>query len=212
LKPLFITLEGIEGVGKSTCLRFISKYLQRKKISHVVTREPGGTPYAEEIRHILLHHHQETVSPNTELLLMFASRAQHLSAFIFPALERGDWVICDRFTDASYAYQGGGRRIPEKKIATLENLVQENFRPDITIVLDAPVRKALRRTVRRGQQDRIEREKENFFRRVRKAYLQRAETSKKRYHVINAARPLSQVKRELGEILDALILHDAPPP
>jgi len=205
MKPLFITLEGIEGVGKSTCLRFISKYLEKKKIPHVVTREPGGTPFAEEIRHLLLHHHQEEVNPHTELLLMFASRAQHLSAFILPALERGEWVICDRFTDASYAYQGGGRGIEEKKIAAVETLVQDNFRPDLTLLLDAPVKKALRRTARRGQQDRIEREKEKFFRKVRNAYLQRASTNPKRYRVINAARPLSQVKNELRGIIDALV-------
>lgn len=203
----FITLEGIEGVGKSTCLKFITKYLTKKNIPHIVTREPGGTLFAEEIRALLLHRHQEPVHPDTELLLLFAGRAQHLSQVILPALEAGKWVISDRFTDASYAYQGGGRNMPEKKIALLENLVQGNFRPNLVLLLDAPVRKALRRTYRRKQQDRIEQEKENFFRKVRRVYLQRAEAFPKRYRIINAAKPLSHVKRELLSVLEPLVLN-----
>jgi dTMP kinase len=210
LPGLFITLEGIEGVGKSTCLKFISKYLQRKNISFITTREPGGTPFAEEIRNLLLHHHDEPVESNTELLLLFAARAQHLSQVILPALQNGQWVISDRFTEATYAYQGGGRNIPEKKISILENLVQDNFRPDLILLLDAPVTKALRRTHRRKQKDRIEQEKENFFRKVRRTYLQRAEAHPKRYRIVNAAKSLSYVKRELQEILDPFIEQFVP--
>jgi len=205
----FMTLEGIEGVGKSTCLKFITKYLNKKNIPHIATREPGGTLLAEEIRALLLHRQQEPIHPDTELLLLFASRAQHLSQVILPALEAGKWVISDRFTDASYAYQGGGRNIPEKKIALLENLVQGNFRPDLVLLLDAPVKKALQRTYRRKQQDRIEQEKENFFRKVRRVYLQRAEAFPKRYHIINAAKPLSHVKREVLSMLELLVLNHA---
>jgi len=205
---LFITLEGIEGVGKSTCLKFISKLLTTEGIVHVVTREPGGTAFAEEIRQLLLHRHntpQETISSETELLLLFASRAQHISNVILPALQKGEWVICDRFTDASYAYQGGGRGIPKKKISILEEWLQGNFRPHKTLLLDASVTRALSRTKHRKQQDRIEQEKEIFFHKVRKAYLHRARSYPARFHVINAGRSLSQVKNNIKNILDTFI-------
>lgn len=202
----FITLEGIEGVGKSTCIRFLAKYLTQQHIPFVVTREPGGTPFSEEIRNLLLHHQgEETIHSDTELLLLFASRAQHIAEIILPALAEGKWVLCDRFTDASYAYQGGGRGIDPKRIAVLENLVQDDFRPDLTLLLDAPVKKALYRTRRRKHLDRIEREETSFFRRARKAYLARAQLSTRRYKLIDAAKPLSKVKIQLKEIIDPLI-------
>lgn len=204
---LFITLEGIEGVGKSTCIRFLSNYLKRKGIPFVITREPGGTPFAEEIRHLVLHHPTaETVHSDTELLLLFAARAQHLAEVILPALEAGFWVLCDRFTDASYAYQGGGRGIDKKRIEALENWVQDGFRPDLILLLDASVRKALHRTRRRKQLDRIEREEVAFFQRVRRAYLTRAERFPRRYRIIDASKSLSTVKRALQGIIDPLIL------
>jgi dTMP kinase len=207
---LFITLEGIEGVGKSTCLKYIKKYLEKKNIPHVITREPGGTPLAEEMRSLLLHRYEEAIHPDTELLLLFAGRAQHLYQVIFPALKEGKWVISDRFTDASYAYQSGGRGIAEKKIALLENLVQENFRPNLVLLLDAPVKRALLRTSRRKQPDRIEREKEKFFHNVRRVYLERAHAQPRRYRIINASRPLSVVKRRIMQILDDWIVRHSP--
>lgn len=203
---LFITLEGIEGVGKSTCIRYLSRYLTRQGIPFIVTREPGGTPFAEEIRNLILHHHSsEPICPDTELLLLFAARAQHLSEVILPALAEGKWVLCDRFTDASYAYQGGGRRVDQKRIQIIEHWVQEDFRPDYVFLLDAPVKKALHRTRRRAELDRIEREEVSFFRRVRRAYLDRAEKFPRRYRVIDASKPLSVVKQALQSIIDPLI-------
>jgi len=203
---LFITLEGIEGVGKSTCIRYLSRYLKRHGISYIVTREPGGTPFAEEIRKLLLHHHSaEPIHYDTELLLLFAARAQHISEVILPALAEGKWVLCDRFTDASYAYQGGGRRVDQKRIQMLEHWVQEDFRPDVVLLLDAPVKKALYRTRRRKELDRIEREEISFFRRARNAYLARAEKYPRRYRIIDASKPLSAVKKSLQEVIDPLI-------
>lgn len=204
---LFITMEGIEGVGKSTCIRYLSGYLERQGIPFIVTREPGGTPFAEEIRNIILHHHStEPIHHDTELLLLFAARAQHISEVVLPALAEGKWVLCDRFTDASYAYQGGGRRVDPKRIQILENWVQEDFRPDLVLLLDAPVKKALYRISRRKQLDRLEREEVSFFRRVRRAYLTRAEKFPRRYRIIDAAKPLSNVKRQLQDIIDPLVL------
>jgi dTMP kinase len=203
---LFITLEGIEGVGKSTCIRYLSGYLKKHGLPFIVTREPGGTPFAEEIRNLLLHHHaDEPIHHDTELLLLFASRAQHVSEVILPALAQGKWVLCDRFTDASYAYQGGGRRVDQKRIQILENWVQEDFRPDMVLLLDAPVKKALYRTKRRKQLDRIEREEISFFRRARNAYLARAEKYPRRYRIVDASKPLSVVKRALQEVINPLI-------
>ena len=206
---MFITLEGIEGVGKSTCIRYLAKYLTRHGIAFIVTREPGGTPFAEEIRHLFLHHPlnnaKESVFADTELLLLFAARAQHIAHVILPALAEKKWVLCDRFTDASYAYQGGGRKIDLKRIAILENFVQGAFRPDLTLLLDAPVKKALHRTKRRKQLDRIEQEDVRFFERARRVYLSRAKSSPKRYKIINAAKSLPQVKNQLKDIMDKII-------
>jgi dTMP kinase len=205
LPGFFITFEGIEGVGKSTCVKYLAKYLRKHNIPLVVTREPGGTPFAEQIRELLLHHHDETVHPDTELLLLFAGRAQHVSQVILPALRAGHWVVSDRFTDASYAYQGGGRGISMEKISALEKWLLDDFRPNLTLILDAPVRLALKRTRRRRQIDRIENERENFFRKVRRTYLRRAELFAKRCRVIDASKSLSKIKIQLQEILAPFI-------
>lgn len=207
LPGFFLTLEGIEGVGKSTCLKFIAKFLRQHNIPMVLTREPGGTPFSEKIRELVLHHHDEVLKPETELLLFFAGRAQHVSQVILPALQAGQWVICDRFTDASFAYQGGGRGFPMEKIASLEKWLFDDFRPNLTLILDAPVRLALKRTRRRRQLDRIETEREYFFRKVRRTYLRRAQDFPKRFRVIDASKPLSKVKLQLQEVLSPFITH-----
>ncbi len=204
-KGLFITLEGIEGVGKSTCLKFIQSYLKRKQIPHITTREPGGTPFAEAIRKLLLSSYQEIVCNDAELLLFFAGRAQHIANIILPALNEGKWVICDRFTDASYAYQCGGRGIPKERIAFLEQWVQGDLRPDMTLLFDAPVQTALSRITKRGKPDRIETEKKHFFTRVRNCYLELAKEQPARFRIINASRPLTVVKQELRNIIDHAI-------
>lgn len=206
MRGLFITLEGIEGVGKSTCIQFLSNYLKQHNIPYIVTREPGGTPLAEEIRDLLLHRElSEPVHSDTELLLLFAARVQHLSQVILPALKSGKWVLCDRFTDASYAYQGGGRRIDADRIEILENLVQGKFRPDLVFLLDAPARKAMQRTRHRKKYDRVEQEKLSFFKRVRKSYLERAEKNSRRYRIVDASKSLPVVKQALTEIMDGFI-------
>ena len=173
-KARFITIEGIEGVGKSTNIDFITRYLDRAGLPWTVTREPGGTPLAEQIRQLLLAQHSETMAEMTELLLIFAARAQHLAQVIRPALAQGRWVVSDRFTDATYAYQGGGRGLSSETIARLELLVQEELRPDLTIILDLDPGTGLERARQRASLDRFELEKLGFFERVRKSYLQRA--------------------------------------
>jgi dTMP kinase len=198
---MFITIEGIEGVGKSTCLTYIQGYLKQANIDFTVTREPGGTQIAEGIRQILLHHEGEEITHEAELLLMFAARSQHIAHVIQPALDAGQWVICDRFTDASYAYQGGGRGIPENKIANLESWIQGDLRPDLTIVLDAPVETALQRAKGRSDPDRIESLDISFFERARAAYLARAKARPERYRVIDATQSLENVQNELKLIL-----------
>ncbi|MBS3965437.1 MAG: dTMP kinase [Methylomonas sp.] len=199
-----ITLEGGEGVGKSTNLRFIEHWLQQRRIEVTVTREPGGTLLAEKIRGLLLDFHDEPLAPQAELLLMFAARAQHLQQVILPALTRGTWVVCDRFTDASYAYQGGGRGLDMTAIAWLEQWVQDDLRPDLTLILDAPVAVGMQRAGRRGDFDRFENERLAFFERVRTAYLQRAAQSPARYRVIDAALPLDDVQQQIAEVLASL--------
>jgi dTMP kinase len=193
----FITVEGIEGAGKSTAMQFIAEHLRSKNISLVVTREPGGTPLAEDIRRLLLTSHTEIMTTDTELLLMFASRAQHLANVIRPALAKGQWVLSDRFTDASYAYQGGGRDIAMERIAVLETLVQGEIQPDLTLLLDLPVEVGLARIKDRKTQDRIEREQHAFFTRVREAYLTRAQRFPQRFKIINAAEDLPNVQAQL---------------
>lgn len=202
----FITLEGSEGVGKSTNLRFLSAQLDAAGIRHVLTREPGGTPLAEEIRSLLITPRAEPFADQTELLLMFAARAQHLRTVIEPALARGDWVLCDRFTDATYAYQGGGRGVAVADIAWLENHVQGALRPDCIFLLDIEVETGLARARSRAAAgDRFEHEQVEFFRRVRRAYLDRAAADPARYRVIDAGAALAEVQSALARDLADLI-------
>jgi len=194
----FITVEGGEGVGKSTNMTFIGEWLERHNIPYIATREPGGTPLAEEIRALLVKPRVEPVAENTELLLMFAARAQHIAEVIMPALRRGQWVLCDRFTDATYAYQGGGRGIDRAKIAQLESLVQGGLRPDMTLLLDIAVKQGLARARERGEPDRFEQEELFFFNAVRDCYLQRASEERHRYRIVDASLPLADVQRSLA--------------
>lgn len=201
----FITLEGGEGAGKSSNIPFIETYLRECGINLLMTREPGGTPLSERIRAILLDKEEAHMTSDTELLLMFAARAQHLEQVIQPALAAGQWVICDRFTDATYAYQGGGRGIANARIATLEQWVQGDFRPDKTLIFDLPVATGLARAGQRSSPDRFEQEDHSFFERVRDAYLQRAKAAPQRYAIIDAAPDLPSVQRQIAAILDALL-------
>ncbi len=205
-RGLFITVEGIEGVGKSTNLEYVNESLVAAGIDVVVTREPGGTDLGEKIRGLLLDHRNTTMADDTELLLMFAARAQHLAEVIEPALAQGQWVLCDRFTDATYAYQGGGRGIAMGRIAELERWVQGDLRPDTTLLLDAPVEVGLARAAGRPQEaDRFEREKQGFFEKIRQAYLHMAAQQSPRYHIIDASQPLDQVKVALNEVINQLV-------
>jgi len=201
----FITIEGIEGAGKSTAVKFIHDYLQSKGKSVVVTREPGGTPVAEEIRQLVLNPDaKEIIDPKAELLLMFAGRAQHVARVILPELSAGKWVLCDRFVDATYAYQCGGRGLDAKWVKMLEELVVGSLRPDLTILLDLDPEVGLARSRRRGPQDRFEKEKVAFFERVRQVYLERADHEKQRFRVIDAAQPLGAVQENLKRVLESL--------
>jgi dTMP kinase len=197
----FITVEGIEGVGKTTNIDFIHRQLQAAGREVLLTREPGGTPLAEAIRGLLLDPEYTGMDARCELQLVFAARAEHLAKVIRPALEQGKWVLCDRFTDATYAYQGGGRGIETSIIAALEMLVQGDFRPDLTLLLDVPVAVGLARAGKRGALDRFEQEQVDFFDRVRMCYLDMAREHPARYRVIDAAQPLDQVQQELAAVL-----------
>lgn len=197
----FITFEGTEGVGKSTQLANAAGTLKGLGVDVVVTREPGGTPMAESIRELLLAPRDESVDETTELLLMFAARAQHLNTRILPALERGQWVLCDRFTDATFAYQGGGRGVSSERIAMLENLVQGEVRPDHVILLDAPVETGMQRARNRGDLDRFEQEAVSFFQRIRDTYLDRAQAAPERYSVVDAAASLEQVTSSIRDLV-----------
>lgn len=201
----FITVEGSEGVGKSSNLDFINEYLLHMGKTVIRTREPGGTAVAETIRDLLLDAKQTSISDDTELLLMFAARAQHLSELIVPALERGDWVLCDRFTDATYAYQGGGRGIDPARISVLENWVQGSLRPDHTLLLDMPVEAGLERAGKRSVPDRFEQEQLSFFERVRQTYLEQAKKDKERFFVINAEPALEKVQQQIKTALDLIL-------
>jgi len=207
MRGRFITLEGSEGSGKSTNLAFIHHYLQQSGIDLVLTREPGGTPLGETIRELLLDHRNSAMASDTELLLMFAARAQHLQELILPALESGKWVLCDRFTDATYAYQGAGRGIAETRIAQLENWVQGELRPDLTFFLDLPVAQGLARAGERGILDRFEREQIDFFERVRQGYLEQAKRAPKRYRVVDASVSLDAVQSQLKALLDNYLIE-----
>lgn len=204
-KGFFVVLEGGEGVGKSTNLQFIHDYLQQKGISFQTSREPGGTPLAEKIRTLVLAKHEEPVSDITELLLIFAARAQHLAQKIQPVLHAGEWMVCDRFTDATYAYQGGGRQLDKQLIARLEQLVQGDLRPDCVIVLDAPVEVGQARAQARAELDRMESEHASFHHRVRDAYLERVRQNPELYALIDAVQPLPAVQKDIAAVLDKLI-------
>ncbi len=200
-----MTIEGGEGVGKSTNIKHMAEALKGKGVDLVVTREPGGTKLAESIRQILVQVQDETVGNLTELLLMFAARAQHIEQVIEPALAAGKWVLCDRFTDATYAYQCGGRGMSRKKVSQLEQLVQGELRPDYTLLLDAPIDTGMERARERGELDRFERENQDFFQRVRSTYLDMAQQSSGRFHVIDASLPLLEVQKCVDEICQELL-------
>jgi len=201
---LFITLEGPEGAGKTTNREFLAERLRAAGRQVLLTREPGGTPLAERIRELLLTPSDEPMASDTELLLMFAARAQHLEQVIRPALAAGKVVLCDRFTDATYAYQGGGRGLSEERIAVLETFVQGDLRPDLTLVFDLPVEVGLARAAARGRLARFEQEGREFFEAVRQAYLRRAARYPERYRVIDAGQPLDQVQQQLERLLPEL--------
>ncbi len=202
---LFITLEGIEGVGKSTQVQFIADYLQQQGREFVITREPGGTPVGEGVRALVLDNKHTGMAADTELLLMFAARAEHIDKVIRPALEAGKVVLCDRFTDASYAYQGLGRNISTERISMLEEWVQQGLRPDLTLLLDAPVSTGLERAAKRSEKDRFESEALDFFEAVRNCYLQIAKNEPQRVKVIDASLELEEVKKQVLSILEAEI-------
>jgi dTMP kinase len=201
----FITLEGIEGVGKSTNLDYVSHLLRDAGYDVVITREPGGTELAEQIRELVLMHSEERVPPAAELLLMFAARAVHLENKILPALAEGRWVVCDRFTDATYAYQGGGRGADKTFIARLEQDIQGDLRPDLTLLLDADPAVGLKRARERGEADRFETERNDFFVKVREAYLERARAEPHRIKVIDAAASLDDVQDAIREEMKCIL-------
>lgn len=204
----FITVEGIEGVGKSSNIQYIAQALSDKGIDVVITREPGGTPIAEALRNILLAEFEEKTLPQTELLLLYAGRLQHIEHVIKPALQKGAWVVCDRFVDATFAYQGAGRGIALDKIESLNQWALGDFAPDYTLVLDAPVEVAMARIQSNRTLDRFEKEQYDFFDRIRNAYLTRAKVAPARYSVINAAQRLNDVQKELDKIIHLLIQKD----
>jgi dTMP kinase len=206
MRGKFITLEGGEGVGKSSNIAFIAELLRQHGKEVVLTREPGGTPLAERIRTLLLDKNETAMCADTELLLMFAARAQHLAEIIVPALHHGKWVLCDRFTDATYAYQGAGRGIANSRIAQLENWVQAELRPDLTVLLDLPVHEGLRRANHRSAPDRFEQERADFFERVRQGYLELARRSPQRYRVIDASPELAVVQQQITKALQPYLL------
>jgi dTMP kinase len=197
----FITVEGIEGVGKSTNLDFIRRLLEEHGKEPVLTREPGGTALGEEIRGLLLDHRHDGMCADAELLLMFAARAEHLARVIRPALAAGKWVLCDRFTDATYAYQGGGRGLGFDRVALLAEWVHGDLRPDLTLLFDLPAELGLKRAGQRNPADRFEKEEIAFFERVRGAYLQLAEREPQRFRVVSAEPPLAQVQEQLRRVL-----------
>jgi dTMP kinase len=208
MKPgKFITLEGIDGAGKSTQLTWIVELLQRGGVQPVVTREPGGTPLGERVRALLLDKSM-AMHAETEALLMFAARREHLDKVILPALAQGKWIISDRFTDASFAYQGGGRGLDTGKLEILEHWVQGSLQPDLTLYFDVPVEVGQQRIRQIKDADRFEQEQASFFQRVRNAYLDRARQFPGRIHIIDSSRPLTEVKAAAGQTVQQL-LHDA---
>lgn len=206
MRGKFLTIEGTEGVGKSTNISFIKEYLGENGVDLRLTREPGGTPLAEDVRELLLVKREENVDPMAELLLIFAARAQHLNSVILPALDGGQWVLSDRFTDATYAYQGYGRGLNLQQIAMLEQLVQSDVRPDKTLWLDIDVQLGLQRASERGELDRFESETLTFFERVRSGYEARMAGQSERFARIDASLPLSHVQGQIKAVLDTLLV------
>ncbi|MEZ7706937.1 dTMP kinase [Neisseria sp. 27098_8_158] len=202
MKPRFITLDGIDGAGKSTNLAVMKAWFEKHKLPVLFTREPGGTPAGEALREILLNPATQ-VSLRTETLLMFAARQQHLETVILPALKNGTHVVSDRFTDATFAYQGGGRGVPLQDIDTLEHWVQGDFRPDLTLLLDVPLEVSMARINQTREKDRFEQEEAEFFNRVREVYLQRANEQPERYAVIDSRQSLDAVKNQIETALDS---------
>jgi len=201
----FVTFEGLEGAGKSTHIEAARAFLAAADRRTVVTREPGGTPLGERVRGLLLDPEGPAVDPRAEALLVFAARADHLAGVIRPALARGEWVLCDRFTDATYAYQGGGRGLDDRDIACLERWVQGALRPDRVLLLDLPGEEGLARASGRSRRDRFEREALEFFARARAKYLERARAEPERYRVIDARAPLEAVRARVLEALGELL-------
>ena len=201
MKGAFVTLEGGEGAGKTSSLGALTAVLDELGVGYLTTREPGGTVVGERIRSLLLDPKIEQMAEDAELLLVFAARAQHLAEVIRPALEAGTWVICDRFTDASFAYQGGGRGLPLDRIAALEGWVQGGFGPDLTLLLDVPADVGLARALRGRRADRFEREKRAFYERVREAYLARARSEPDRFRIIDASRERRRVLADVRETM-----------
>ncbi len=199
----FISIEGVEGVGKTTVIQAIKAYLLSEGVDAVFTREPGGTAIAEDIRQVLLQCHEEEMAIDTELLLMFACRAQNIARFIRPALAAGQWVFADRFTDASFAYQGGGRKVGQTRVASLAQWVLGDFKPDMTLLLDAPIEVGMQRISKRGAKDRLEQEGNEFFERTRAAYLALAEAEPQRFVVIDA----TQTPDKVAESAISAIAH-----
>ena len=201
----FITIEGIEGAGKTTCIQVVTEVTERQGISAIHTREPGGTDLGEDLRNLLLGHKHIGMSDDAELLMMFAARAQHIAQKIQPALDDGKWVLCDRFTDATYAYQGYGRGIPLEKIASLENWVQGALRPDLTLLMDLPVEVGMERAGKRSAPDRFESEAWDFFERIRKGYLSIAAEQPSRVKVIDASQDLANVQVQVRAAMEAFV-------
>ena len=202
---LFITFEGVEGAGKTTNIAYIAEKIQQAGHQILLTREPGGTTIGEVIREILISKDLPEMHHDTELLLMFAARAEHIQRKIIPAIKQGKWVLCDRFTDATYAYQGAGRGIEKQQISTLENLVQGSLRPDYTFLFDLDADVGLARAQSRGETDRFEQQHIDFFNRVRDQYLKMAKADQARYRIVNAQHDLATVQQQINEILKELL-------
>lgn len=202
----FITIEGIEGAGKSTQLTFIQQYFAEQNQSITVTREPGGTELGEQIRELLLTPRSQGMASDTELLLMFAARAEHIEQIIQPALCRGEWVLSDRFTDATFAYQGGGRGIAQQRITEIADWTLKDLKPDLTLLFDLPVEVGQQRVLSRNESiDRFEQEKVDFFQRIRDCYLERAKQDPSRIKVIDANHSIADIQTQITAILDMLI-------
>jgi len=201
----FITVEGIEGAGQTTCMQVVTDVIEQQGISAIHTREPGGTDLGEDLRNLLLGHKHTGMSDDAELLMMFAARAEHIAQKIKPALDAGNWVLCDRFTDATYAYQGYGRGISLEKISGLENWVQGELRPDLTLLMDLPVEMGMERAGKRSAPDRFESEAWDFFERIRQGYLSIAAEQSSRVKVIDASQDLHDVQEQVRAAIEAFV-------